>query len=234
MRVLAFDTSGPALSAAAGVLGSDSAAGLAAFRREALARGHAERLLPVLEEVLGEAGWRWRDLDRLAVTVGPGNFTGLRAGIAVARALGLALGLPALGLGTLEATAQAAGGGDVAAERRPILAVLDARRGQVYAQRFGPGLVPLEAPALVDRPAFVERAASCRVVGDPSAWAGTGWAGSAVTADARDLLALAARRGDRGGGAAAAPPAHRLRPLYLRAPDARPGAGASLLAAAVP
>jgi tRNA threonylcarbamoyladenosine biosynthesis protein TsaB len=217
LRVLAFDTSGPALSAAAGLRGRVLAHG----HESPLARGHAERLLPMLASVMAEAGWRWRDLELVAVTLGPGNFTGLRAGIAVARALSLALGCPALGLGTLDLLAQSAAAGQVPTDPRPILALLDARREEVYAQRFAPDLSPLDAPALLPRSAVAGMAASCRpAVTDADAASGWG--------DARDLLRLAWRRLGEGVAPVAGT---ALRPLYLRSPDARPGAGASLLAA---
>ena len=114
----------------------------------ALTRGHAERLLPLLKEVLAQAGWAWRDIDLVAVTDGPGNFTGLRAGIAVARALALALGRPVLGVGTLEMLARRA------QRRRPTIGCrssLSSMPGasELYAQRFSPELRPLTAPALV-------------------------------------------------------------------------------------
>jgi tRNA threonylcarbamoyladenosine biosynthesis protein TsaB len=204
LRVLAFDTSGPALSAAAAESGGR---GVLAWRREELARGHAERLLPMLREVLAGVGWGWADVGLVAVTRGPGSFTGLRAGVAVARALGLSLGCPVLGLGTLEVVAHAAAGAG-----RPLLAVLDARRGEVYAQRFAADGSAEGPPELL--PAGTVAEASGVEVADRAP-------------DARDLAALAlARLAD---GAARPGPGAGLRPLYVRQPDARPGAGASLL-----
>jgi tRNA threonylcarbamoyladenosine biosynthesis protein TsaB len=229
LRLLAFDTSGPSLSAAA-VEGED----LRAWRREELARGHAERLLPLLREVMAEAGWSWRELGLLAVTVGPGNFTGLRAGISVARALGLALGCPALGPGTLEAIAQ--GAAALAPDNaRPIVAVADARREEVYAQRFSSRLDPLGPPVLVPRDQFLAGSPRepCLLAGDAAGWARDrrGVAGDgAVEAgpDAR-YVAAAARRRLAGGEAPGA--ATALRPVYVRPPDARASAGASLVTA---
>lgn len=223
MRVLAFDTSGPALSAAAG------AGGVVLARcHERLDRGHAERLLPVLTSVMAGAGWRWADLELVAVTLGPGNFTGLRAGIAVARALGLSLGCATLGLGTLEVVAQAAAS-RVDDGGRSILAVLDARRAEVYAQPFDADLTPLAPPALLRREDVAGALAAGRLlVGDPAAWAGTGLEGVETFVDAEHLLTLAWRRLVVDASLAQGTV---LRPLYLRPPDARLGAGASLLAA---
>src|SRR3954447_26669531 len=101
LRILSLETSRAALSAAA-VEGPV----VRSWYRDMLGRGHAERVLPVLRAVMAEAGWAWPAPALLAVALGPGNFTGLRAGIAVARALSLALDRPALGIGTLEAVAQ--------------------------------------------------------------------------------------------------------------------------------
>ncbi len=109
---------------------------------------HAARLLALVEEALERAGAGWDDVERIAVGVGPGGFTGLRHGIATARALAQARDLPVVGVSSLEALARgaaevAAAGGDpalgaaegglVAAGARPVLAVIDARRGEVFA-----------------------------------------------------------------------------------------------------
>lgn len=97
---------------------------------ETLGRGHAERLLPMIAEVLREAGAEYHDLQRLAVTTGPGSFTGVRVGVAAARALALALNIRAVGVGSLEAL------GISEMEARSdgtVVAALDARRGEIYA-----------------------------------------------------------------------------------------------------
>lgn len=225
MRLLAFDSSGTAISAAAAESGT-----LRAQRQERLTRGHAERLLPLLRAVMAEAGWAWADLDLVAVTRGPGNFTGLRAGIAVARALGLALGRPVLGVGTLEVVAQAAADLRPAAGL-PIVAALDARRDQVYRQRFAADLEAFDSPTLVPL-GDLQQATGSTLAGDPEIWGRAGVAGGheVVEADplARYLMSSAWRLME--GGAV---PAVGLapRPLYLRPPDARIGAGASLVAA---
>lgn len=139
MQILAFDTAAAACSAA---LWRDGT--VRARRLEPMARGQAEALLPMVRAVLDEAGAAFADLDLLAVTVGPGAFTGLRIGLAAARGLALATGLPCLGVTTLEAVAQA-----VPAAARTgdaILAVLDTRRDDVYAQTFGNDLNPWTRP----------------------------------------------------------------------------------------
>lgn len=205
---------------------------LRAWRHEPLTRGHAERLLPVLLEILAEAGWAWHDIELVAVTLGPGNFTGLRAGIAVARGLALAQGCPLFGIGTLETVAQRAMAG---AKRSalPIQVVMDARREELYAQRFSPALDPLTCAEVVSAPTFASSLAeSCRLAGDAASWVldRTGSRHDVVEGgpDAR-YLAQAARRRLAGGELPVAGTA--LRPLYVRLPDARVSAGASLVAA---
>jgi tRNA threonylcarbamoyladenosine biosynthesis protein TsaB len=100
--------------------------------------GHTTRLLPLARELLARAELSWRDLERIAVGVGPGTFTGLRIGVATARGLAQALGVDAAGVSTPRVLAQAAIGDPAARARREdgVLAVIDARRGEVFAAAF--------------------------------------------------------------------------------------------------
>ncbi|MBI1179081.1 MAG: tRNA (adenosine(37)-N6)-threonylcarbamoyltransferase complex dimerization subunit type 1 TsaB, partial [Alphaproteobacteria bacterium] len=129
MRVLAFDT---ALGAGSVAVVADGSC--LARRDEPRPRALAERLLPMIEETLAEAGLGYGDLDLIAVTVGPGTFAGLRIGVAAARGLSLATGVPAAGVTSLEALAFAAlpdlGEGET------VVAAVDGRRGQLYRQAF--------------------------------------------------------------------------------------------------
>src|SRR5690606_26481369 len=122
--VLGFDTSAAHCAAALLCAGE-----VRALRHEEMAKGQAERLMPLLEEMLAEAGAGWGDLAALGVGVGPGNFTGIRISVAAARGLALGLGIPAHGVSIFEALALDA--------PRPVAAVIDARRGLVYRQVFG-------------------------------------------------------------------------------------------------
>ena len=124
--ILAFDTS--AAHCAAALLSGDH---LLALRNEPMDKGQAERLVPLLEEVLALGGATWADLDALAVGTGPGNFTGVRIAVAAARGLSLGLGIPAIGVTRLEALAHGL--------PRPVTVIEDARRGEVYVQRFDAG-----------------------------------------------------------------------------------------------
>jgi len=120
---------------------------------EELATGHAERIVPMIAEVAQRAGVAVRAIDRIAVTVGPGSFTGVRTGIAAARALALATGAPVLGATSLAVIAERARLvlAETSAEPMPrvLCVAVDARRGEVYAQSFAQsGAAPLSDPIL--------------------------------------------------------------------------------------
>lgn len=123
---LGFDTS--AAHCAAALLQGDR---LLAETREEMARGQAERLMPLLQELLAGAGATWRDLAVIGCGTGPGNFTGIRIAVAAARGLALSLGIPAVGVGLAEAAAHGL--------PRPCRILLPARGDEVIWQDFGPG-----------------------------------------------------------------------------------------------
>ena len=129
--VLGFDTS--AAHCAAALLCGEQ---VLAVRAAEMGRGQAEHLMPLLQDILAEAGVTWADLDRIGVGVGPGNFTGIRISVSAARGLALALNIPALGVSGFEAVAQA--------NPEPHIAVLPGPRGMCYVQAAGaqPKLVP--------------------------------------------------------------------------------------------
>ncbi|MBE9637395.1 tRNA (adenosine(37)-N6)-threonylcarbamoyltransferase complex dimerization subunit type 1 TsaB [Salipiger mangrovisoli] len=137
LLILAFDTS--AAHCAAALLRGDA---VLAARAEEMGRGQAERLMPLLEEVLAEGGASWDDLDRIAVGVGPGNFTGIRISVSTARGLALGLGRPAVGVSTFEA---------IHLDAPEALAGVPAPRGQIYVQRHlgTPELLPAEGVEVI-------------------------------------------------------------------------------------
>ena len=141
--VLAFDT-----ATASTVVGLASGATILS-RRDDPAQGarpnHAERLLGLCEEVLAEAGAGWRDVSRIGVGVGPGTFTGLRIGVATARALAQASGAELAPISTLGALARGAVEHDGWSDHS-CLAVLDARRGEVFTASWAPNLNLLVEP----------------------------------------------------------------------------------------
>ena len=137
--ILAFDTSAGACSAAVRSDGETLAE-----RFEVRARGQAEILMPMVGEVISAAGLAYRDLDLIAATVGPGSFTGMRIGIAAARAMSLAARIPALGLTTLEVVAAGIDGTETGSH--PVLVCVESKREDIYAQLFGADGEPQTEP----------------------------------------------------------------------------------------
>jgi tRNA threonylcarbamoyladenosine biosynthesis protein TsaB len=195
-----------------------------AVKSEPMARGHQERLAPMVYEVMHAAGIGFDALGRIAVTVGPGSFTGLRVGLAFAKGLALALDIPCAGVGVLEALAQSATLGEE--PQGFVCAAVDAKRGQIYLQIFIDGR-PAMAPDALDPETAAARLAELWT-GGPATLVGSGAAllegvlpGAVILPrTAPDPLAVARI------GQAARAPIPPPRPLYLRAPDARLSAAA--------
>jgi tRNA threonylcarbamoyladenosine biosynthesis protein TsaB len=227
MNLLAFDTCLGAVSAA--VCRVD-AAGLhvLADAYEARTTGHAERLMPIIEDTVARSGIGLRDIDRLAVSLGPGSFTGVRIGVAAARALALATGKPALGVTSLAAMAHEARQvlGDRAKGRLLAVAV-DARAGMTYVQLFEDGGTtrPPVLVAAAEAADMIGAQRSCIVVGSAAVAVADAIAGGQAEVALVDLQpharAVAALAADLDPGGAP-------RPLYLRRPDAKLPADKSL------
>ena len=216
MKLLALDTAMAACSVA--VIDTEHELPLA-YMFVAMERGHAEALAPMTRAVMAEAGLNFADLNRIAVTTGPGTFTGVRIGLAMARGLGLALNIPVVGLDTLSAIAA-----NVTAEDSPILVVADARKDEVYGALFA-------ADHRVSRaPAIIPVAQGAEDVPEGSIILGTG--ADAVMARSGRSDLVRSRAGDLPVAAnfaratALLPvPLAMPAPLYLRAADAKPQAG---------
>jgi len=223
MNVLAFDTCLGAVSTAAGRRGPDGQWQLATlFDRRV--EGHAESLMPMIGEVMQRSGLRFSDLDRIAVTAGPGTFTGVRVGVAAARGLALASGVPTVAASSLAVMGHRARQVLAASlAGRQVLVAVDAGRGMVYAE-LAPGEPVLAAP---EQAAARFAPLPLVVVGSGAgpvaeAIAAAGGAAEALLPDLEpDACDLAVMAADL-------VPAAPLRPLYLRPPDVRPQAGKSL------
>ena len=197
--ILAFDCSGPWCAVC--VL-SDGA--VRAAREEAMAKGQAERLFPLIAEALAEAGAAYADLSAVACGIGPGSFTGLRVAVAAARGLALARGIPAVGVSAFEALHEGYDG--------PVLCAVAAPRGGAFVQELPGGAPRLLSPdetawppeggALIARPGEAEHLSGPRI------------APALPVAEA--VARAAARRLEAGD------PGPRPAPLYLRAADAAP------------
>jgi tRNA threonylcarbamoyladenosine biosynthesis protein TsaB len=224
MRVLAIDTALEACAAA--VLNTEN--GTVTLQSLPMVRGHAEALMPLIDGVMKEAGVRFSDLDRIAVTTGPGSFTGLRVGIAAARGMALSTGKLAIGVTTLEAYAAPLIAHD---DKTAVAVAIDARHQHVYLQIFAPGGRTHSAPRIDSVPNAVRAAAASgpvRIVGTGAGMLAMAWsAHEAPPAQVDDRrspdIAWVARL-------AVAPErdTSRPRPLYLRAPDAQPQDAARL------
>lgn len=188
-----------------------------ASRSEPMARGHQERLAPLTAEVMGQAGAAFDRLERVGVTVGPGSFTGLRVGLAFAKGLALALDVPCVGVRTLEALVASRLPNTARNGRGVMVAVIDAKRGQVWAQAFG-AAGPLSQPsamAVEEAVAALSPLRPALLVGSGAALlARAGLVGEVVALEAPDPAVVARLAAEVG---APLPP----RPLYLRPPDAR-------------
>jgi len=224
MKILALDTALNACSVA--IIEGEN---IRAFSHEERSRGHAETLLPLIQTLMEEAQFSFKDLDLIAVSVGPGTFTGLRIGLAAARGLSLASSTPCIGVTTLEALAASVK--PEKAKGRPIVATADARRKEIYTQSFAyqekdvfpspigaAEAVPIEkADRAVPKRPFVIlgngaqllmragkiQSETCEILELDS------------NPDARLIAAIASRRGLPPKGSPS--PA----PLYLRKPDAK-------------
>lgn len=218
MNLLAIDTALEACSVGVVAAGNDPV-----LISETIGRGHAERLFGMIESAMAEAGLAYADLDRIAVTVGPGSFTGLRVGIAAARGLALVIGCPVVGIGTLAVIAASA---REAAGPVPVWATLDARRDEVYVQSFdaaGKATGEAEAGPAARFAAAIEPETCLAGTGAPLvASVGAAEARIVAVAPTPDIGALVRL------GLAAMPPFDAPRPLYVRAPDAKPQSAAAI------
>jgi tRNA threonylcarbamoyladenosine biosynthesis protein TsaB len=222
LTVLGIDTSAAACSAA---LWRDGAA--VASERVDMARGHAEALMPMIERVM--AGTAYQALDAVAVTAGPGAFTGLRIGLATARGIALAARIPAIGVSVFAAVA--AGVPETERRGRALAVAIDTKRGDVYLQGFDAALTPLgpgRVAATADVAALLP-SGPLYVAGDGAGLIETAlanvardvvYAAQRVPPDAAKVAALGAEmlEAARRAGAPLPPP----EPLYLRAPEATP------------
>lgn len=222
MIVLALDTSMGNCSAA--VIGGETVPRCLAQRRAPMAQGHAEALMPMVAEVMAEAGLRFDRLGRIAATTGPGSFTGVRIAIAAARSLALVTGAELWGTDSLAVMAArlVADGRN----RGPFAIAVDARRDMLYVGSYDEAGQPLSGPLLLS-----PDQAAARLDGEMKTVHGSGAEMLCRAAEARGLAPAAAdpdlqpdaeALGRLAVCAVAAMP--DLKPLYLRPPDAKPQA----------
>lgn len=218
MLILALDT---ALDACAAAILDTVSGKPVAQQSQPMKRGHAEALMPLIARVMKEAGLPFAALDRIAVTTGPGSFTGLRVGLSAARGIALAAGKPVVGLTTLSAYAA-----PLVSENgeHPVISAIDARHDQVYFQVVsgdGGSLIPPKVASIAEA-LEASRFGAPRLVGNAAQILAERWPDEApppVGVDeqpAPDIAWVAWL------GAAADPNTAPARPFYLRPPDAKP------------
>jgi tRNA threonylcarbamoyladenosine biosynthesis protein TsaB len=218
MLILAIDT---ALDACAAAVLDTEAGGLIAQESQAMKRGHAEALMPLIARVIEQSGIGFAGLDRIAVTTGPGSFTGLRVGISAARGIALAANKPVVGVTTL--TAYAA---PVVSQNgeQPVISAIDARHDQVYLQVVsgnGSSLIwPQAAP--IEEALEASRFGVPHLVGNAARILADRWPADAPPPFKVDALPAPDIAWVGWLGAAVSPDTAPARPFYLRAPDAKP------------
>lgn len=216
MIVLAIDTAGVDCSAAVYDAEADT---VLATVSERIGKGHAERLMAMIDEVLGKAHLPLKAIGRVAVTIGPGSFTGIRVGVATARGLGLALPAEVAGVTTLETLANTYLSSHPG---RSVIAAMDAKRDEIYAQVFdvkGEALGEALSLSLKELRDLAQRH-DAAVTGSAAALL----AGEAPSGEPdRFDIGMVARMGARADIGMARP-----KPLYLRGPDAKPQDGFAL------
>jgi tRNA threonylcarbamoyladenosine biosynthesis protein TsaB len=219
MKILAIDTALEACQAA--VFDSDEGKLLAMLSHD-MRRGHAEALIPVIADTMKAAGLDYDGLDRIATTVGPGSYTGLRVGISAAKGLALVSSKPTIGITTLAALSAPLIEEDAAV---PVVAAIDARHGNVYFHMAGAGQRVLLSPrhTSIEEAILTISSGPVRIVGPAAALLASKWprhSGTApVSIDVRSKPSIewVARL-----AANAEPLRAPAKPLYLRAPDVTP------------
>ncbi len=221
MNILAIDSAMAAVSAC--ILAGDEKA-VVASETMSMQRGHAEALLPALERVVAALEGGFSALDRIAVTIGPGSFTGIRVGIAAARAIGLVWRIPVVGISTLAAFAAPHVAG---ADMNVVVSAVDAHHGNVYVAAYVMGGRSLLSPRLLSVRDAVRQLGSgpVRLTGSGApllaieAWS-AGLSAEVVGELIAPNISFVARL-----GILANPETSPAKPLYLKAPDAKPQEG---------
>src|SRR6266545_2114347 len=218
MLILAIDT---ALDACAAAVLDTSAGGVIATESQAMKRGHAEALMPLIARVMKISGVAFASLDRIAVTTGPGSFTGLRVGLSAARGIALAANRPVVGLTTLTAYAAPFVAED---SDHPIISAIDARHDHVYFQVVSGNGSSLIKPKVAPIAEALEasRFGTPHLVGNAARILADRWPADAPPPSRVDAQAAPDINWVAWLGAAVSPETAPARPYYLRAPDAKP------------
>jgi tRNA threonylcarbamoyladenosine biosynthesis protein TsaB len=221
MIILAIDTASPVCAVCLYKAGT-----VLAQHSQTIGTGHAERLMPMIEEVMATARTEWADIGMIAVSIGPGSFTGVRTGLAAAKGFAQGLNIAATGISTLQAIAfEARQTMENAAKNQPLRVVIDAKRGQVHCQDFTMDGTPEGGPVLLTledaKAGCGARALAGNAAGLVNAEA-FGILPRAATASIAIFAEMAALRGPGDDNSLT------MMPLYLRDADAKPQTGFAL------
>jgi tRNA threonylcarbamoyladenosine biosynthesis protein TsaB len=223
MLILAIDT---ALDACAAAVLDTGTSKMIAMESQAMKRGHAEALMPLIARVMKETGIPFAALDRVAVTSGPGSFTGLRVGLSAARGIGLAAGKPVVGLTTLSAYAA-----PIVSEgaEQPVISAIDARHDHVYLQVVSGNGSSLIRPkvASIEEALTASRFGTPHLVGNAAGILAERWPSDAPPPFKVDAQPAPDITWVAWLGAAVNPDTAPPKPYYLRAPDAKPSQDAT-------
>ena len=218
MLILAIDT---ALDACAAAVLDTEAGGLIAQESQFMKRGHAEALMPLIARVIAASGIAFADLGRVAVTTGPGSFTGLRVGLSAARGIALAADIPVVGVTTLAAYAAPIVNQNA---EYPVVSAIDARHDHVYLQVVSGNGSALMMPRVAPMAEALDtwRFGAPHIVGNAANILAERWPEHAVAPFKVDMQPAPDISWVGWLGAAVSPNTAPARPFYLRAPDVKP------------
>lgn len=222
MKILALDTASSWCAAAIYDSGTDT---VLAEVSEDIGKGHAEVLMDYIGRVMTQSGLAMTALDRVVVNVGPGSFTGVRIGVSAARGFALALECPAIGISAFDALASEVA---ISHPGKPVLVLLEAHRGEIYAQGFDAEVLAVTSPMVLPRDealALIQQQSSETVLAGSAANAlNEVLAGTFSTARVEPT----ARIGTYAKLAELREPGEAPKPLYMRGPDVKPQTGFAL------
>lgn len=222
MKILALDTASSWCAAAIYDSGTDT---VLAEVSEDIGKGHAEVLMDYIGRVMTQSGLAMTALDRVVVNVGPGSFTGVRIGVSAARGFALALERPAIGISAFDALASEVA---ISHPGKPVLVLLEAHRGEIYAQGFDAEVLAVTSPMVLPRDealALIQQQSSETVLAGSAANAlNEVLAGTFSTARVEPT----ARIGTYAKLAELREPGEAPKPLYMRGPDVKPQTGFAL------
>ena len=217
MIILALDTASPVCAAC---LMQDGH--VLAELSDVIGTGHAERLMPMVHELMAAANITFGDIGMIAVSIGPGSFTGVRTGLAAAKGFAQALNIPAIGVSTLEAIAFEA---RKSAPDTPLRVVIDAKRGEVHTQDFSADGAPESVPILLSVEDAKGGRGARKLAGNGAALVDGTLESLLLQAPTASIKIFAEIAASRAGNATTS---LTIMPLYLRGADAKPQSGFAL------